>query len=70
MQQSGNGYYDVVIRTTDEAANRYRVYASSDYAAAVLVRRATGFMAQSEDDVIFVSTYAGQQLPVQDMMHA
>ncbi len=69
MQQPMNGYYDVMIRNSGEA-NRYRVFAASDYAAAVQVRKATGFMAQSEEDVIFISAYDSRFLLAAEMLRA
>ena len=52
MQQAG--YYDVKV---DMAGKSYHhiVFASSDYAAAVKVRKTTGYMARRDSDVAYIS---------------
>jgi hypothetical protein len=56
------GYYDVHIRVENEIFT-CRVYARSDYAAAVQVRRLTGRMPCSERDVEFLSGMTAQAVP-------
>lgn len=54
MLNAHAGYYDVHIRVNND--NRiYRVFAHSDYAAAVQVRKMTGVMPASEHDVEFLA---------------
>ena len=47
------GYYEVRI-VTEKDTFLHRVFAESDYAAAIKARQETGFMPRSEHDVEFI----------------
>jgi hypothetical protein len=53
MTESRAGYYDVKVMYEGEIIV-HRVYALSDYAAAIQVRENTGLMPQSQVDVEFI----------------
>jgi hypothetical protein len=57
MTEPKAGFYDVKVMSGDEITV-HRVYALSDYAAAVKVRENTGVMPQSQMDVEFVRAAA------------
>ena len=66
IDQTHVGYYDVTVATHSGVVTR-RVYATSDYAAALKVREVTGIMPRSQNDVIFVESPM-KSLPVGAMI--
>ena len=55
----GEGHYGVRV-SIGEKTVVHHVYAKSDYAAAIAVRNATGYMAMSEEDVLPLGMLSAQ----------